>query len=210
MAQVSAPLDMANLALGHLKHKAITSINPPDKDSKGAKAAAKWYDTIRRSALADHPWNFACKRATIAAEADAPIFEWSTKFEQPDDYIRLVKVGEVWWSDFDYEDEDGYILTNEPGPLYLKYIYDQKDLTKWSPKFVLYMSLHYASAMAYEVTGNASLGEGLKKEAEKILQVGQSIDGQNRPPRRIERIGMIAARRGRGGRYRGWERWGDN
>lgn len=209
MAQVAAEVDIANLAGGLLKNKPVVSISPPDEDSKLAKAAAKWYDTIRRAALAEHPWNFALKRASIAAESQAPEFEYLYKYEQPRDYIRLVKAGETWYSELDYEDEDGFILINETGPLRLKYVFDQKDVKKFSGLFVLFFAQLLAAAMSYEVTGNSALGEALNKEAAITLQKAKSVDGQNRPPRRIQRTRTLEARRSRG-RFRDWQRWGPN
>lgn len=209
MPKAAAPIDIVNLALGHLKHKAVNSITPPDSNSKGAEEGAKWYDDIRRYALSKHGWNFAFKRAQLAAAVTAPEYEYLYKYELPNDYIRLASIGDSWCSGIDYEDEDFYLLTNEAGPLKIKYVYDLKEVVKFSPAFTMAFSMYLAGAMAYGVTGNATLKDILWAQADKVVAEAKSIDGQNRPPRRISRSRMLEARQARG-RYRDWRSWGDN
>lgn len=209
MTKATAPVDIVNLALGHLKHKAVTSITPPDEGSKGAAAGAKWYDDILRYTLSKHSWNFAIKRVNIAAETTAPEYEYSYKYELPNDYIRTLNIGENWYDEIDYEDEGGYLLTDEAGPLKLRYIFFQEQVTKFSSPFIIAFSLYLGGAMAYEVTGNATLKDILWKQADQVVQEAKSIDGQNRPPRRVTRSPLLEARQNRG-RYRDYRRWGND
>lgn len=210
MAKPSSQTAIANLALGHLKIDPVVSIDPPDSDSKAATAAAKWYDQARRDTLEAHPWNFASKRTSIASESSAPAFEYTKKYQVPPDFIRVNRIGEKWDDPIlDFEIEQDYILCDESTPLKLKYVYDIKDVSKFSPKFITALSYKLAAFLAYEMTGNASLVEAMENQFERAMTQAASVDGQNRPTRRIQRSRLRDARRNVG-RYRDAQNWGSD
>lgn len=209
MATPNSKTAIVNLALGHLKTDPVTSIDPPDEDSKAAQAGAKWYDQARRDTLEAHPWKFASKRRTILADAAAPLFEWDKKYEIPADFIRVNYIGEDWSSPVtDYDIEDGFIICNEASPLKLVYVYNLNDATKFSPKFITSLSYKLAALMAYEITGNAALVGAMEEQFTRSLSGATSVSGQNRPTRRIEHSKIKGARQFTG-RTRDWRRWGD-
>lgn len=209
MARSSSKTQIFNLTLGHLKSDPVENIDPPTPGSKAAAVGAKWYDDARRSALEEHPWGFAKKRMQIQPEAAAPLFEYSTKYELPPDYIRLIRLGELWWNDqdLDYTIEDGYILCNETGPLDLVYVYDIEKVTKFSPKFIIAFSYRLAQFAGYEITGSQSVVQAMEALFTKELTTASSIQGQNRPTRRVQRSKLQNARMNQG-RNRGWKNWG--
>lgn len=198
---------IANLGLRHLKIDAVVSIDPPDKDSKAAAAAAAWYDHARRDTLEAHPWKFASRRRKLVASTTPPEYEWSKKYELPSDFIRLNYIGTDWRTPLDeYDIEDGFILCNEGSPLCVSYVYDLNDATKFSPKFVTAMSYRLAAFMAYEMTGNAQLVGAMEGQFQNSFAGAASVSGQNRPTRRVEQSRLKGARQF-GGRYKDWQRW---
>jgi len=210
MAKPSSKTAIANLALGHMKIDPVVSIDPPDSDSKAAQSAEKWYDQARRDTLEAHPWNFASKRISVASEATTPAFEYTKKYQLPPDFIRVNRVGELWQDPVtDFEIEDGYILCDETSPLKLCYVYNIEDVSKFSPKFITALSSKLAAFMAYEMTGNASLVEAMENQYERALTSAASVDGQNRPTRRVQRSKRRDARKNVG-RYRNWQSWGSD
>lgn len=210
MAKPTSKTAIANLALGHLKIDPVVSIDPPDEESKAARAANKWYDQARRATLEDHPWKFASKRVEILAESDEPEFEYTKKYELPDDYIRVNRLGENWDDpEQDYEIEDGYILCDIESPLKLVYVYDLKNVSKFSPKFVSTLAYKLASFMAYEMTGNREMTITMNELYTAELTTAASVSGQNRPTRRVQRSRLAEARMNIG-RNRNWRSWGDS
>lgn len=210
MAKPTSKTAIANLALRHLKTDPVISIDPPDAGSKEASAAADWYDQARLDTLEAHPWRFASKRANLPADSAAPLFEWTKKYELPDDYVRLRYIGDNWRNPVtEYDIEDGYILCDETSPLPVVYVYDFKITSKFSPKFVTAMSYKLAAFMAYELTGNANLVEAMEAQFERAITQASSVAGQNRPPMRIEKSRIGEARRNLG-RYRNWQNWGSD
>lgn len=210
MATPNAKTKIVNLALGHLKIDAITSIDPPDADSKAALAGAKWYDQARRDTLEAHPWKFASKPIHLVADPVSPLFEYDKKYELPPDFIRICYVGNDYrFPVRDFDIQGNFIVCNETSPLPMVYVYDFSDATKFSPKFITSMSYRLASFMAYEMTGNAQLVEAMDGQFTKSLTQAASVSGQNRPTRRVQRSRLAEARRSIG-RYDDWRSWGDN
>lgn len=195
MAKPSSKVAIVNLALSHLKTDPVVSIEPPDEDSKAAKAGAKWYDQARRHVLEDHPWKFASKRTTLTEDTEAPEFEYSHQYQLPPNFIRVNRLGQNWQNPIDdYEIEGDFILCNEAAPMYLKYVWDITDVTKFSPKFITALSYKLAAFMAYEITGNASAVDAMEAQYVTALTGAASVQGQNRPTRRVEHSRLKAAR----------------
>lgn len=199
MAKPTSEVSIVNLALGHLKVDPIVSISPPDPDSKEAQAGAKWYDQARRHVLEDHPWKFAQKRAELLAEAAAPLFEYTKKYQVPADYIRLNRIGEDWCNPvLEYDIVGDFIECNEASPLKIVYNQDIKDVTKFSAKFITALSYALAACMAYEITGNAGMDDDMWDKYEKMFSSAAAVSGQNRPTRRVQRSRLVAARKATG------------
>lgn len=195
MSKPTSKVAIVNLALGHLKVDPVVSIEPPDSDSKEAEAGAKWYDQARRHVLEDHPWKFAQKRFSLLAESDAPDFEYSKKYQLPSDYVRLNRLGEDWFNPIEEYDIVGdYVECNETSPLRGVYNWDLKDVNKFSAKFITALSYALAAFMAYEITGNASMGDGMWAQYEKMFSSAAAVNGQNRPTRRVEHSRLAASR----------------
>ena len=194
MAAPSSSVDICNLAVGLLKQQAITSIQTPNSNVE--VICAKWYDAARRATLEMNPWHFAKKREAVAQAVATPTFGWSYQSaELPSDFIRLCTIGEN-------EDEDGYalegnlILSNDEGPYYIVYIWDIESVSRFSPTFVIALAHVIASFAAYEITGNASLSDSIIQRAQVHIDRSAAINGQQRPPRRIETSRFNSARRG--------------
>lgn len=208
MTAVTSNVGVCNLALGFLKERPITSISPPDAGRPAANACAKWYDTARLQFLRKHPWNFAIKRKGLAASSTAPAFGYNSAFPLENDHIRLLTVGQ--YDDItDYQLENGRILSNESGPLYIRYIYDNTDIRTWDYAAIMALAAYMAQLMSYEITGNSSLGESLKDTVNELMIEAKSVDGQERPPQRVERSHWLERRKLRSSIHDDWRTWGN-
>lgn len=194
MAAPTSSTDICSLAMGILKEKAVSNVAQPTKNTE--VVCAKWYDTARRYTLEMHPWHFAKKRVALAQDVVSPAFGWTYQSaELPSDFIRLLSLGENE-DIFDFDFEDNKLLSNDPAPYYLRYIYDIKTVTKFSPTFVLVLASHIAAFAAYEITGKDTLMKELMNFAQLQLDKAAAVSGQQKPPRRIESSNVINARRG--------------
>lgn len=210
----TSPVDICNLALDYLgQENGVTDIDAPTTEEE--TVAARWYDTTRQQILRKFTWNFAKKRAILAPSADVPAFEYSAAFPLPSDCLRILSVGTDALSYLrQYDLENRRILVSEAttGKLYLKYIYDAVDVSKFDPLFINILTLQLALNMGYKYTLKASVvqrvNELLGIEERKAI----SVDAQERPPRRIERSSVMADRRRLGdsyyaGKYTPFEPW---
>lgn len=209
MATPNSKTAIVNLALRNLKTDPVISIEPPDDDSKAASAGAAWFDQARRDTLEAHPWKFASRRRNLVADPTAPLFEWDKQYELPNDFIRVGYLGNDWRNPItDYDIEGDFILCNETSPLPLVYVWNLTDVTKFSPKFVTALTYKLAALMAFEITGNAQLVGAMESQFDACFMKAASVNGQNRPTRRVQHSKLQQARQGQG-RYKDWQRWGD-
>lgn len=185
--------DICNLALDHLNVASITTItNPTDKVGK---ICDRWYDDTRKAALRMHTWNFAQKRASLAKLVTAPLWGYSAQYELPSDYIRIVEIGDLNQYK-DYAIEGTKLLLNETstGSLNIRYIYDNTSVETFDPLFVELLALELAYNICFPLSGNLTLKRQIQMERDEKRREAFSVDGQERPPRRVERSKFKEAR----------------
>lgn len=196
MGLPAAPVDIANMALDLLGQPPVASINPPE-NTDAAKLVARHYDAVRQAVLRKYVWNFAKKRITCTRNG-TPAFDFSDAYALPNDFVRLLSInGDTelqQTTDYDIQGRD--ILLNASGAtsVKLRYIRDEKDVNKWDALFRNIVILTLASQCAYQLTKQKSVVERIEGLLKLELPDAVSIDGQERPPQRIQRSKAIAAR----------------
>lgn len=200
MARVTTKTGVANLTASLLKVEAVTNIDPPDSSSKFAKVANRWYDDSRRDTLADHIWNHAETQVELPADTSwTPIGRYGARYLLPADYIRLVWIGDEDFPETDYKIKGGYIYCNYSGSLPIGYIFDQEDITKWSPKFIQTFARKLAANCAYDITGNRTFADEMENKYIQYLSIATTVDGQESPPtHKVRRSKWKAAKEGYG------------
>lgn len=155
---------ICNLALDILTQAPMTDI------ATDGTPEANWFvrnfEPIRDAELRKNPWKFAIKRATITADATAPAFGWSYRYALPSGCLRLLPVrydGEYEYPLVPHEIEADastgvpWILTDQTTPLYVRYIYQVTDATKFDPLFVQALAARLAMHAAHRFTGKQSM-----------------------------------------------------
>lgn len=197
MAAPTAAVEVCNLALDLLKQDVITSIDSPTGGTD--VICARWYDQVRRSTLRKHPWNFAATRATLAPNAIAPAFGFTQAFDLPNDFVRLLTIGDDSIDDLQgkYQLEDGQLLFSysDDSSLKIRYVYDFTEVARMDPLFVDVLAAELALRIAYKVTGSDEAAERITEHLKKIAPEAYAIDGQERPPIRIQRSKFLQRRR---------------
>lgn len=199
MAAPTSAVEVCNLALDLLKQDAIASITAPTTGTESI--CARWYDHVRRATLRKHPWNFAATRDTVTANATAPAFGYSAAFDLPNDFIRLLTIGDDAIDDLQgkYQLEDGQLLFSysTDSALKIRYVYDFTDVAHMDPLFIDVLAAEIALRIAYKVTGSDDATTRITEHLKLIAPEAYAIDGQERPPQRIQRSKFLDAR-GRG------------
>lgn len=183
---VTSSTDIGNLALDLLTAETVQNIETPTSATESI--LNRWYDVTRRKLLREHPWNFATKRAILAASATDPAFGYDAQYRLPTDFLRLNSIVDLDGypiSNEQYEIEDGNILYNaDSGQLRIKYVYDITNVAKFDAMFVDLLAVDIAMAIAFKVTSSNSDVQRLSELRKQRLSMAKAIDGQERPPQR--------------------------
>lgn len=194
----SSQNDICNKALDILGQRAdIGNIETPTTENE--RVCARWYNDTLDFLLRRYVWNFAVARKIIARDMNAtPEFDYKAAYKLPPDFVRFLSVnGFSGNSLLDYDIANGYIYLNtEDSSIKLKYIRRETDVSKFDSGFTQLLTLYLAVNMAYRFTNKQTVLDRLQKWIELEEAKIVSIDGQERPPKRIQRSRYRRARKG--------------
>lgn len=201
---VNSATDICNLALDLLSAGTVQNVDEPTSPTE--ELLSRWYDLCRRKCLREHPWNFAAKRSVLAASSTAPAFGYAAAFPVPSDFLRvlylstdLVTDQETVFAPDQYQFENGSILLGgtygDATSLNLVYIYDITEVSSMDPLFVELLAYDIAMSIAYKVTETNTNIQRIAELAKVKKAIAKAIDGQERPPQRVQRSRALSARR---------------
>ena len=197
MAAPTSPVDICNLALDHVGDLPISSVEVPT-DARG-EVMARWYDQTRRSVLREYCWNFAQKYTTLARTGDGE-GPHDDKYLMPADCVRLNVVGtDIYDRIEDYDISGRYIHTSAGASLAIRYNRDIDQVSQMDVLFINILAMRLAIKIAYKMSKKKSIVEMLEGLLSREEGKAISVDGQERPPRRVQRSKYLEARRGGGG-----------
>lgn len=197
MGVPTSKTDVCNIALSYLGQPPVANIESPTSATE--KIIAIHYDNCRRTLLRQFVWNFAKKRALCTRQSVAPPFDYTDGYTLPNDFIRFLNTG-------DREDAptcdhdvvaDRTLLLNTGGASSVKvrYIANVEDPYMFDPCFLTCLAYNIAIASAYAITKKKAVVEMLSEQLKAQVPDAVTIDGQERPPKRIERSKLLAARK---------------
>lgn len=202
---MTSKVAIVNRALTKLGATRIVALTDNSKEAREMNAT---FDIVRDAELRINRWSFSIKRAELAADVTAPLFEYSHQFLLPSDYLRGLMVGDYWpgldMSDYrtgpagqDWAIESGYILFNSAGPLKLRYISRVEDTTLWDSAFVEAFACKLAVETCEAITQSSEKRQLAKDEYREAVQAAKRAGGIELPPQQIaDDTWMIGRRRG--------------
>ena len=168
-----APVDICNLALQKLGEAPITSL---DESTPIARQCAAAYEPMRDRELRAHPWSFALKRVTLAADLTAPDFGPTASFTLPADFLRL-------HPDHEYEEESDWtvegrkLLSSRAGDaLTLRYIYRVEDTTEFDPLFVDALAARIAWQLCEIVTQSNTKKADARADYQSVIREARAVN----------------------------------
>lgn len=156
---------ICNQALDILKEAPISSLS--DQRPIG-RWCARNFDTTRDALLSMANWNFAMKRASLAAEVTAPAFGWEKAYTLPTDCLRLVALTYEGYEESNpvrHIVEGGAILTNAGGPLPIRYVARTVNYNTYHALFIEALAARLAFKCAHWATGKT----GYQQVAQSIF-----------------------------------------
>jgi hypothetical protein len=171
---MSSVVGVCNRALQILgTSERITSLSD---NSRNARAMNVAYEPIRDRLLRQHNWNFAIRRAQLAASSTEPLFTKANAFPLPSDFLRLLPTDpedNLNCLDWQIEsDADGarVIVTNDDAPLEIRYIYRVTDPNSMDSVFLELWATDIAAQTCKEVTGSTTLKSVIAEDRKEILR----------------------------------------
>jgi hypothetical protein len=182
-------VDICNKALDKLGHGPITSL---EDGTKSANLCNRNWSLIRDEVLREHPWNFAVKRAALAASTETPAWGFAYKFPIPADSLRILEVRDL--STGEYQVESGHILAND-SVLYVRYIRKATDPNEYDIHFVEAAAARLAHELCEPLTQKSANDRKLYWTIyQEALIAAKRTDGQENPPQVFEEDEWIEVR----------------
>lgn len=185
---------IANLALSKLGDEG--EISSLDEDSRAARAVNGCFAMMRDAVLRDHPWNFATRRAQLAALAELPTGHWGdgSLFPLPADFIRLLSIeGDLPW-----QLEGRNLLVNTTAALKIRYTARITDTGEFDPLFAEALACRIAMQIAQRITGSTNAVVEATEQYRKALLAAKRVDGQDNPPDEFPETSWVLSRESEG------------
>lgn len=171
-----------NLVLDKLSEGSVLG---PDDDRAVVRWLRRNYAPTRDQLLAQHPWNFAVRRKTVAADTTTPAFEWRYQYTRPTDCIRVLPLtadGTRNGPPAPFVIEGAKILTNLTAPLKMRYIARIEDVPQFSPHFLKLLVHTLSAEAAHWMTGKQALAKALVDSLPSTTMNAQLIDSLEGSP----------------------------
>ena len=191
---MTSVVSICNQALTHLGEERISDLS---EDTPQAQVCQANYDEARDGLLAEHPWNFAIRRANVAALTDVPAWGGGAYYQLPTDSLRVLEVvgagvspdGPQW-----RVESDRRIWSDAGAPLSVLYVARVDDPAAMPAYFRELLSARLALKIAPSVTRSPSLIEAAQRAHDGRLRKAKSIDAQESGMRTLTADRWIAAR----------------
>ncbi|MCC6718397.1 MAG: hypothetical protein IT555_10985 [Acetobacteraceae bacterium] len=164
---------ICNMALDMLAAKPIASLTD---GSTTANLCQRNYEPARDETLRSYPWNDAMARVSLAASATAPAWGPTYAYPLPADCLRVVVTEDDALYGVAWRVEGREIVCDEAGPLNIRYIRQLTDPSLIGPLLARVIAARLAAAIAYGLTGDARVTQGMSQAAEVAMRDARRMD----------------------------------
>ena len=172
---------IANLALARIGHTRIESLDDADP---AALLARDLWPAARDEELRLHTWGCATLSVGLPARADGGHKAMPAGFKRayplPTDCVRVLQVGAKGFRLWRIEGRD--VLSDAIPPLPLRYVRRLDDAGLMDAGLVACLALRLAIMLAPRLTGDARLGEALKRDYREAIKEARRVDAIENPP----------------------------
>ena len=175
---MASVVDICNGALNQLGATTILSLT---EDSKNARLCNSRFTQVRDALFRTHPWNCLQLRASLAKDATAPAWGFSSAFTLPADCLRLLYIIDY---DSNHKVEGRKILSNTD-TMKILYIGRITDPNEYDELLRETLSASLAADIAYGVTSSNPVAQNMYTLFQDKLRDARFVDsteGQNNAP----------------------------
>jgi hypothetical protein len=192
---------IANLALTKLGDLRILNLTDNTKPARETNAV---FDMTRDYLQRRFSWRFCIKRANLAADTTVPLWDWAYQYPLPTDCMRILQVGQ-WYPTPDLSDlistggqeyvvEGKYILSNQAGPLKLRYLSRVTDPVQFDAAFDMAFSAYLAYILAEPLTASAEQKQMAYNDYRNAIKDAVIANAIENPPESLADQTWILAR----------------
>ena len=174
-------VEIVNAALVKIGEQAILSFADP---SEPARLATRTFAELRDALLREAPWNFASKRAELAAEVTAPVWGFALSYPLPTDFLRLIEINNP--GRYPFRIEQNRIITDLASPIQIRYVHRVTDADSMEAAFRDALAARLALEWAERLTGTTTIVQQLAMIYKRSLAVALAIDGQEDDQRQLD------------------------
>lgn len=192
---------IANLALTKLGDLRILNLTDNTKPAREVNAV---FDMARDYLQRRFSWRYCIKRANLAADTSTPLWDWSYQYPIPTDCLRILQVGQYYptpnLSDLissggqEYVLEGKYILSNQAGPLKLRYLSRVTDPVQFDTAFDMAFSAYLAYLVAEPLTASAEQKQMAYNDYRNAIKDAVIANAIENPPESLADQTWILAR----------------
>lgn len=155
-------------------------LTTPGDDTTLGRAVASVWEIEREAALRDGAWNFAMRRASLAALSEAPAHQFAAKFQLPADCIRLIEIYELRRDEWQLEGRA--INADHTGALKIRYLANITEPAEFDPLFAKAFALRIACAIGNRIAGSTFKEELNWEKYRQALAEARRVDAMENPP----------------------------
>jgi hypothetical protein len=138
---------------------------------------------LRDAELSNNSWTFAIVRTQISASTGTPDFDYLYKFQLPSDFVRKAPTRPLVTEFGDGNVREGnFILSNDPGPLNIRYISNTVDEELWHSLFAEGLASRIAFEIVEELTQSSAKKDGLASEYVKFISQARQQNAIEKGP----------------------------
>ena len=203
-----ADIDVIERAMIKIGEPSITNY----RQSPNGTAWGIVYEDKRKALLSSNFWRFAITRAVLAP-VDEELYtnQFNYAFELPSDCLLLMQAGEFYKrpnvsdnivsSDENYSVEGSRILSKSGNKIYIKYIRDVTDDSKWSRMFYEALISWIAAEMCPKTKQGVQMRESLNREFERFEAKAVENNEVQKDTETLPDNSWVSAREGIGHAY---------
>lgn len=193
MAASITKIGIVNDALQLLGSQSIASLT---ENSRGAKSMSRAYDSTLLSELRTHTWNFAIKRASLAADANTPLFGKSRAFPLPGDFLFLAP-NETTYCDpkrRDWQIEGLSIISVDKAPLEIRYVSSNIPESNFDVLFANALSAALAMTACEELTNSNTKLAAVAQRYDQLIKDAKKRNAIENAPVKAPTCSFITVR----------------
>ena len=175
---MSTPIDICNLALGHIGKPEISSF---EEASAEARECRRFYNQTRRAFLQGSDWTFARRRQALAEVTNDYGERWGYKYSRPSGILKMLRVLPPNTDlrqnprPIRFEVREGAVFADIPHAV-AEFIVDLTDTTRFGALAVDALAFALAHRIARPLTKSTKITAEMKDEAREYMSLAIEAD----------------------------------